>query len=78
MGVTYKRVIYVNDQERIAYEIAFKMGRNALCKLIDYTTYESTPPSLFTRFKKRSWFSWRTISNRYIVLTRKIIEEAVR
>ena len=78
MGLTYKRTIYVNDQERVAYEIAFTQGRNALCKELDYNTYESTFPSLLTRFKKGSWFSWLTIRNRYIVLTRKIIKEEVK
>ena len=78
MGLTYKRTIYVNDQERIAYELAFTQGRNALCRAIDYDTYESEHTSLLTRFKKVSWFSWGKIHNRYIVLTRKVIEEEIK
>ena len=78
MGLTYKRTIYVNDQERVAYEIAFTQGRNALCRVIDYDTYERVHTSLLTRFKKASWFSWGKIRNRYIVLTRKVIEEEIR
>lgn len=74
MGLTYKRVIYVNEQYHQAYEIAFTMGRYAMCKQLDYETYKSPPTSLLTRFKR----GWGKLYNKNITLYKKIIEEEVK
>lgn len=76
--MTYKRTIYVNDELQQAYEIAFRQGRNLMCRELDYNTHQVLVERLLTRFKRVSWFSLGKIHNRYIVLTRKVIEEEIR
>lgn len=76
-GITYKRTIYVNDEIRKAYEIAFRQGRYAMCRELHYVTHQVLTERLLARFKRGSWWSWQTIRNKYVVFTKKIIEHGV-